>query len=300
MAVITGGGAGIGRQTALEMAEEGAKIVVADYGRDADGKNRADKVADEIKKARGAAVGAYDSVATMAGGQNIINTAIKSFGRVDILVNCAGIFKGVKTVDITEADWDALIGVHMKGHFSCIKAALPEMIKQKSGRIINISSRGASFGTGNISYAAAKAAILGMTSMLADEQRTNNITVNAILPSAVTELFPGGAPRLPDGMPNPPAPDREAGWVSPAIVFLATDEAKDVTGRYIYISGGIFALYARPLLIPGAAPAILHKNGMWTVDDLIEVALPVIKSAPDPITVMGPPPTVGGPKPNTP
>ncbi|MFC2038363.1 SDR family NAD(P)-dependent oxidoreductase [Chloroflexota bacterium] len=218
-----------------------------------------------------------------------MNAAISNFGRVDILVNCAGIFKGAKTIDITEDIWDADYLVHMKGYFTCIKAALPEMIKQKSGRIINIGSRSASFGTGSIIHNAASAGILGMTSMLADEQRTNNITVNCVLPSAKTPLFPGGAPRLADGMPNPPESQRGAESVSPTIVFVATDEAKDVTGRYIYISGGVFALYARPLLIPGTAPAILHKNGIWTVDDLIEVALPVIKSAPDPITIMGPP-----------
>lgn len=307
VAVITGGGAGIGRQTALAMAAEGAKIVVADFGRDPDGKNRADNVVEEIRKANGTAVGAYDSVASVAGGQNIINVATSSFGRVDILVNCAGNFKRASTMEITEADWDSIMSVHMKGHFACIKAALPEMIKQKSGRIINISSRAASFGTGSIAYNAAKAGILGMTSMLADEQRQNNITVNAILPSAVTDLFPGGAPRLPDGMPNPPAPDRGADWISPAIVFLATDEAKDVTGRYIYSSGGIFCLYPRPLLIPGSTPVILQKNGRWTVDELIEIALPVIKNAPDPIVAMGPPrpgmggppPSAGGPQPNT-
>lgn len=141
-AVVTGGGDGIGRATALALAAEGAKVVINDIGHDPEGKSKADNVVNEITKAKGTAVANYDSVATMAGGENIIKTATSNFGRIDILVNSAGNFKLMPTTELTEKDWDSIMDVHAKGHFSCIKAAIPEMIKQKSGRIINISSRG--------------------------------------------------------------------------------------------------------------------------------------------------------------
>ena len=146
VAVVTGGGGDIGKGIALALAAEGAKVVVNDVSRDPDGNSAADKAVEEIKKAGGTAAANYDSVATMQGGENIVKTATSNFGRIDILVNCAGNFKVVKSVEMTEEDWDSIIDVHLKGHFSCTKAAALEMMKQKSGRIINISSRGAPFG----------------------------------------------------------------------------------------------------------------------------------------------------------
>ena len=127
----------------------------------------------------------YDSVTTMPGGENIINTAIKNFGKIDILVNCAGNFLMERSWDYTEAQWDSLIAVHLKGHFACIRAAIPHMIKQKSGRIINFSSTAATFTHFSIGYSAAKAGILGLTLSLAGDLQEFGITVNAIFPSAV-------------------------------------------------------------------------------------------------------------------
>jgi NAD(P)-dependent dehydrogenase (short-subunit alcohol dehydrogenase family) len=265
-AVVTGGGDGIGREVALALAAEGAKIVVNDIGRDPEGKNAADKVVAQITQAKGTAVANYDSVATMAGGENIIKAAISNFGRVDILINCAGNFKAVRTVDITEDDWDSIMAVHLKGHFSCTRAAIPEMIKQKSGRIINISSRSAAFGTASLAYGTAKAGILGFTSMLSAEQKENGITVNAILPSAETKLFPGPGLKLGDNMPI--APERGPEFVAPVIAYLATDEARSITGRYIYASGGYICIYARSLQLPGDAHILINKTGKWTIDEL--------------------------------
>jgi NAD(P)-dependent dehydrogenase (short-subunit alcohol dehydrogenase family) len=273
-AVVTGSGDGIGREAALAIAAEGARVVVNDIGLDADGRNIADKVVEEIKEAGGTAVVNYDSVATIAGGENIIKTATSNFGRIDILVNCAGNFKAVKTVDITEGDWDSIMAVHLKGHFSCVKAAIPEMIKQKSGRIINISSRAAAFGAGSLAYNTAKAGILGFTSMLSAEQKENGITVNAILPSAETKLFPGPPPSIGDNMPI--SSRRGPEYVAPLIVFLATDEAKNITGRYMYISGEYICIYARALVLPGDAHILLRSTGKWAVDELGETLLPII------------------------
>jgi NAD(P)-dependent dehydrogenase (short-subunit alcohol dehydrogenase family) len=271
VAVVTGGGDGIGRGIALAMAAEGAKVVVNDYGRADDGKNRADKVVEEIKEAKGTAVANYDSVATMPGGENIIKTATASFGRIDILVCCAGIFKPRLAVDMTEDDFDAIFAVHVKGHFSCMKAAIPEMIKQKSGRIISISSRAAAGGGGNMAYSGAKAAILGMSSALSAELKQHGITVNAILPSADTRLFPGKKTKaMVGGLPVPIWAEPE--YVAPTVVFLATDEAKDITDRYIYACGGDICIYAKPLQVPGDSHIIVRKTtGKWTVDELSEV-----------------------------
>ncbi|HJX12402.1 MAG TPA: SDR family NAD(P)-dependent oxidoreductase [Dehalococcoidales bacterium] len=265
-AVVTGSGDGIGRGVALALAAEGAGVVINDIGRDASGKSAADRVAAEIKKAGGAAVASYDSVATMQGGENIIKTAVSNFGRIDILVNCAGNFKAVTTVEVTEDIWDSIIAVHLKGHFSCSKAAVKEMIKQKSGRIINISSRAAAFGAASLPYSAAKAGILGMTSMLSAELKQHGITVNVILPSAETKLFAGPAPNIGDNMPI--APDRGPEFIAPLIAYLATDKAGNITGRYFYASGGDICIYGHPFKLPGEAHMLVRKTGKWTLDEL--------------------------------
>ena len=271
-AVVTGGGNGIGRAAALALAAEGAKVVVNDIGRDPNGKSIADEVVEEIRKSNGTAVANYDSVATMLGGENIIKTATSNFGRIDILVNCAGNFRAVHTVDMTENDWDSIIEVHLKGHFICTRAAALEMTKQKSGRIINISSRAAfscpPFGLPSLAYSTAKAGILGFTMVLSGELKEHGITVNAILPSANTKLFPGTAPR---GGDLPSSLMLDPDFVAPIIVYLATDEAQNITGQLIYASGGDLCIYAR-LLQPHA---FIRKMGKWTIDELTEVIPPL-------------------------
>jgi NAD(P)-dependent dehydrogenase (short-subunit alcohol dehydrogenase family) len=271
VAVITGAGsqAGIGKEVALAMAAEGAKVVVNDIARDPDGTSGADRVVEEIRKAKGTAVANYDSVATMAGAQNIIKTAISNFGRIDILLNAAGNFLIKPTVDYTEAEWDAVMDVHLKGYFGCTQAALREMMKQKSGgRIINIASNAAftpGLGPGPaIAYCAAKAGVLGFTWMLSLEMKEHGITVNAITPVAVTGLFPIPG-RVVDGV-QMFGPE----FVAPIIVYLATDEAKDITGQIIYSGSGDLCIYALPLKTPGPHQ-YLHKMGKWTVDELVEI-----------------------------
>jgi NAD(P)-dependent dehydrogenase (short-subunit alcohol dehydrogenase family) len=274
-AVVTGGGSemGIGKEVALAMATEGAQVVVNDITKDPDGTWGADRVVREIKKAKGSAVANYDSVTTMSGGENIIKTATSNFGRVDILVNCAGNFIARPTVDYTEDEWDSTIAIHLKGLFSCTRAAIIEMIKQKSGgRIINITSVGAfppNLGPGPATaYATAKAGVLGFTKMLSLEMEEHGITVNAISPNAVTGLFPFremfGAQRY--------GPE----FVAPIIVFLATDEAKNITGQFIYSGGGDIAIFDQPMQMP-EPPRFTQKTGKWTVDELIKIIPPLIR-----------------------
>jgi 3-oxoacyl-[acyl-carrier protein] reductase len=267
-AVVTGSGNGIGRGVALMFAAEGAKVVVNDIAKDPDGMRAADRVVREITAAGGTAVANYDSVTARVGGENIIKTATSNFGRIDILVNCAGNFKPCPTVKVTEDDWDSIIDVHLKGHFNCTKAAVIEMTQQKSGRIINFSSRAAFAGAGALVYSTAKAGILGFTTSLAAELKEHGITVNAILPSATTNLFPGTAPR---GGDVPDSLSLDPDYIAPIIAYLATDEAQSITGQFIYASGGDICIYARPL----QPRTFIRKIGKWTVDELIGVIPPL-------------------------
>jgi NAD(P)-dependent dehydrogenase (short-subunit alcohol dehydrogenase family) len=270
-AVVTGAGnpVGIGRAVAIALAAEGARVVVNDIGRDSNGRSAADTVVEEIVKAKGKAVANYDSVATMQGGENIIKTAMSNFGRIDILVNCAGNFFPKRIFETTEEEWDSIMAVHLKGHFSCTRAAVLEMITQKSGRIINFSSRAATVGGGSAVYSVAKAGILGFTSALAADLKEFNIAVNAILPSAVTGLFPWPKKRMEDNLPV--AASTEADYVAPMVAYLATDEAQGITGRFIYASGGDICIYPRPLQVPSESPIFIRKMGKWTIDELSQV-----------------------------
>jgi NAD(P)-dependent dehydrogenase (short-subunit alcohol dehydrogenase family) len=264
-AVITGSGGGIGRCVALAMAAEGAGVVVNDIGVGADGIKLADKTVAEIKKAGGKAAASYDSVTTVISGQKIIDTAIASFGRVDILVNCAGNFRGTSTLDISQEEWDATLDLHIGGHFSCAKAAAKAMVAQKSGgSIINFASRGAFpfFGASGSSYAVAKAAILGFTTALSMELKKYDIRVNAICPNASTPLFPSTDSRGGFGIPKTTSLDPAD--IAPMLVYLVTDEAKNISGQFIYVAGGDFCIFERPLL----PKMYVRKIGRWTVQEL--------------------------------
>jgi 3-oxoacyl-[acyl-carrier protein] reductase len=270
-AVVTGAGSGgIGRAVALTLAAEGAGVVVNDIGRDPEGNSIADKVVKEIEQAGGKAVANYDSVAAMEGGENIIKTAVSNFGGIDILVNCAGNYKRTPALELTEKEWDSIISVHLKGHFACDMAAIREMVKRKKGRIINFSSRAAMSGGGNIAYGSAKAAIVGLTLALALELKDHGITVNCILPSADTKLFPGPRPKMMGGG-LPPSLWLEPDYIAPLVAYLATDEAKGINGRLIYASGGDICIYSTPMDVSGQTNMFIRKMGKWNIDELIVV-----------------------------
>ena len=265
VAVITGGGGGIGRCVALALAAEGVSVVVNDFGTGSDGIKLADKVVDEVKKAGGRAVANYDSVTTVASAAKIIKTATDNFGRLDILINCAGNIVHTSTLEITQEQWDATLAVHIGGHFSCSQAAARAMVKQKSGgSIVNFASRGAFpfFGASGSTYAVAKAGILGFTTALSQELKQYGIRVNAICPNASTPLFPSTDPR--GGMGIPRTLSLDPADIAPLIVYLVTDEAKNITGEFIYAAGGDFCVFERPL-----QPRIyVRKIGKWTIDEI--------------------------------
>ena len=193
VAVVTGSGGGIGRGIAILMAEEGAKVVVNDLGGAVDGSGSSDaaanKVAEEIKAAGGEAVPNYESVATVEGGEKIIQTAIDSFGKLDILVNNAGILRDRMVFNMAPEEWDSVIKVHLYGVFNCSKPASVIFRQQRSGRIISMSSTSGLIGnSGQANYGAAKAGIAGFTRVIARDLGRYGVTCNYIAPGAGTRM----------------------------------------------------------------------------------------------------------------
>src|SRR5258708_18815291 len=189
VAVVTGAARGIGREIALLLAKHGAKVVVNDYGGGSDGagdaRGPADDVVNEIKGQGGQAAASYDSVASMAGGQRIIQTAVDHCGRIDIVVNNAGILRDRMIFNMTEEEWDGVIDTHLKGTFAVTRAAVPHMRERKWGRIINMTSTSGLVGNiGQANYAAAKLGIVGFTKVVALDMARYNVTANCISPFA--------------------------------------------------------------------------------------------------------------------
>ena len=194
IAVVTGAGRGIGREIALLMAAEGAKVVVNDLGANTDGTGAtmiADEVVAEIKAAGGEAVANTDSVADVAGGERLIQTAIDAFGGMDILVNNAGILRDRTIFKMEESDWDAVLAVHLKGHYCCTRPFANYIrAENRTGcRIINFSSVSGLFGNfGQANYGAAKAGIAGFSRVIALELAKYGCTSNTISPGALTRM----------------------------------------------------------------------------------------------------------------
>jgi len=267
VAVVTGSGRGVGRGIALCLASEGAKVVVNDPGSTVDGRGKegdpAIEVVEEIKKAGGQAVPNYDSVADFAAAERIIKTAVDSFGRIDILVNNAGILRDKSVVKMDEGDFDAVLGVHLKGTFNCGRHALPLMREQNYGRVINItSSAGLRGNFGQSNYSAAKAGIMGITFTWAIECAKYGITVNAMAPAGLTRmvgLIPGmeGKPMAPEMDPNQNAA---------MVAFLASEKAAHVNGQIFGRRGFAFTLFQTPRPIAamykpgGLSPAEIATN----------------------------------------
>lgn len=281
VAVVTGAGRGLGRAHALALAAEGAKVVVNDLGGEWNGTGSStapgDEVVAEIRKAGGEAVASYESVATKQGGEKIIETATDNFGRLDILMNNAGILKDRMIFKMTEEEWDAVIKTHLYGHYYCTMPASVIFREQRSGRIINTSSVAWLGNLSQANYSAAKAGIVGFTRTVARDMGRYGVTCNAICPLAKTRL--GLRPeqlkaakraaekgdtfmlelwqRMEHLMPED---------VSPFVVYLATDEAANINGCVFSVQGGDIGIYPDPVLT-----SIIHKEGRWTIDELIDI-----------------------------
>jgi NAD(P)-dependent dehydrogenase (short-subunit alcohol dehydrogenase family) len=272
VAVVTGAARGIGKEIAVLLARHGARVVVNDYGGSAVGTGAthgpADDVVKEITEAGGQAVANYDSVASMAGGKSIIDTAVSAFGRIDIVVNNAGILRDRMIFNMSEEEWDAVIDTHLKGSFAVTRAAAPLMREQKSGRFINMTSTSGLVGNaGQANYAAAKLGIVGLTRVTALDMARYNVTANCISPFAWTRMI-GTIPTQTEAQKARVEKIKKMSpaHIAPLAAFLASDDAKDVSGQVFGVRGKEIMLFGqhRPV-------TRIHHGDGWTVERIAEI-----------------------------
>lgn len=235
--IITGGARGVGRAYALKLAEHGAKIVLNDLGSAPDGRggdtSPGEQVVSEIKELGGEAVLNTADVADGPGAQGMVQQAIDTFGRLDVLINNAGILRDKLLINTTEEDWDAVIRVHLRGTFLPMHHAgnywrtMSKAGNPVDGRVINTTSHSGIFGTvGQTNYGAAKAGVAGMTIIAAREFQRLGVTVNAISPRATTRLTEGLGNWTPEQLLK-----RDPEWIAALVTWLASPESKGITGR---------------------------------------------------------------------
>lgn len=277
-AAVTGAGRGIGHDIALAFAREGANVVVNDLGGDVDGAGGskvADEVVEEIKAAGGQAVANYDTVATPEGGQGIFQSAIDGFGGLDILVNNAGILRDRTIFNMEEADWDAVLAVHLKGHYCCTRpfARYIRETNRPGCRIINFSSVSGLYGNfGQSNYGAAKAGIAGFSRVIALELDKYGTKVNTISPGASTRMTIGL--REARGVAvDVDAPDQSPKQIAEVVTWLASSASEDVNAQIIDVMQGWVGIMQQPAVIKS-----FTTDGMWTLDDL-DKAMPALMEA---------------------
>lgn len=291
VAVITGAGRGIGREEAILLSKLGAKVVVNDPGVSHTGEGKETKVADEvveeIRNMGGEAVANYDFVDDFEGARRMIYTAIDNFGKIDVLVNNAGILRDKMVFNMTEEDWDKVISVHLKGTFNCTHHACAWWRKQAkegkpvSGRIINTTSDAGLLGNiGQSNYGSAKAAIATFTVIVAEEMARYNVTVNAIAPLARTRLTTDATPQLaslfqalesaPFDVFNPKA-------IAPLVAYLASDKSAGITGQVFRIAGNMIWLMSGWRAV---AMRKKEKKEYWDVSELDPVIRDMVKNVP--------------------
>ena len=239
VALITGASRGIGRATALELAKAGAKIVINYAGNAA----AAQEVLKAIQDLGGQAIAVQANIAVAAEVDELIEKTVAAFGSIDILVNNAGITRDTLLMRMKEADWDAVLDTNLKGVFLCTKAVAKLMMKQRSGKIITMTSVvGLTGNAGQANYAAAKAGVVGFTKSMAKELGSRGITVNAVAPGFIatdmTEVLPDSVKEqmtrtIPLGRPGTPSD------VAKAVLFLCSDAAAYITGQTLNVDGGM-------------------------------------------------------------
>lgn len=268
VAIVTGAGGGLGRAHALLLAQEGASVVVNDLGGARDGtgsgQSMADTVVEEIIAAGGKAVANYGSVTDDVAAQSMVKTAMDTYGRIDILVNNAGILRDRSFKNMSDAEWDAVIDVHLRGAYLATKHVWAALLEQgQGGRIIMTSSTSGLIGNfGQANYGAAKAGLAGFMRVLALEGMKYGITVNVLAPAALSRMTEDLMPDTPE-LAERMAPEK----VSPTVAWLCTDDAGSVTGRQFCVSGN------RTTLLSWQTDVIAEKDSMaepWSVDEIGE------------------------------
>ena len=266
VAIVTGSGRGIGREFALCFGREGAKVVINDVGVALDGQGTDDdpavQVCKEIEALGGEAVPNYDSVSDFDGAARIVQTAVDAFGTVDILVNNAGIVRDRSLLKMEESDFDAVIGVHLKGTFNCTRHAAPIMKEKGYGRIVNItSSAGLRGNFGQTNYGAAKAGIMGMTFVWSLELGKYGITVNAIAPSGATRMTASLFEKSGTG----PPPEENPALNAPLVAYVASEQAAHVNGQILGRTEYAYTLFQQPKQI-----AWMWRDGGWTASEVAQ------------------------------
>ncbi|MDA0770661.1 MAG: SDR family NAD(P)-dependent oxidoreductase [Chloroflexi bacterium] len=287
VAVVTGAGRGVGRGVAKLLAEEGASVVVNDLGCDVDGSGSsqtpADNVVAEIKASGGNAVANYDDIAIMDGGENVVRTAVETYGQLDILVNSTGVMRDRMIYQMTPEDWDLVVRNNTKGVFTTCKFAGIVFRQQRSGRIVNMTSDAGLGDIGRSNYAAASEGIVGLTRTVGRDLGRYGVTCNAISPMVETRLFPGTVEefRVAEGIHPTPAERAGIGasspvaeWdgpgipddpdnVAPLAVYLCTYAVPNVNCNVFGVRGGSIFLYSNPSI-----EKALHKWGTFTMDEM--------------------------------
>ena len=276
VAIITGSGRGVGKGVAQLMAKEGAKVLIVDPGVNVDGsgfdQSFAQQVADEINHDGGSAAPCTESVATMDGGERIVQSAIDNFGHLDIVVTCAGILRDRMIFNMSEQEWDDVISVHLKGTFTIVKHASILFRQQRSGRIITFSSTSGLYGnSGQANYGAAKDGVAGFTRVVAKDMGRYGVTANSIAPSASTRMItsvPDEARQLRSarGIVGGSQLRGEAEEIAPFITWLASDQSQHVNGHIFHVTNGLISLLNEPAPI-----RTINKATPWTVEELIRV-----------------------------
>jgi NAD(P)-dependent dehydrogenase (short-subunit alcohol dehydrogenase family) len=274
VAIVTGAGRGIGRATAHELASAGADVVVNDPGGGIDGAGADSRVAEgvvqEILTSGGSAVSNLDSVATLAGAQAIVDTALRQFGRIDVIVNNAGSSRQNMLWDMPEEDFESLLSTHLKGTWNMMRAAAPHLIAQRSGSIINMSSGVSVLGAiANAGYCAAKAGVLGLSAAAAMDLGPFGIRVNSLFPAASSRLDTKQEPwrKIYRTADRPVmAPDI---WrpeiVATFVAYLASDRAADINGQLFACGGESIAAFP----VWQADTTLTTPGGAWTLDSLV-------------------------------
>lgn len=277
VAIVTGAGRGIGRGEAMLLAQEGARVIVNDLGGSPAGtgadSSPADEVVAEIKAAGGEAIANYDSVETMEAGEKMVRQALDTWGRLDIVVNNAGILRDRMVFNMTEEEWDAVISVHLKGHFTISKPASLLFRQQRSGRLIGTGSSSGLGNMGQANYAAAKEGIAGLFRTLARDLGRYGVTSNYIRPGAATRLTlspemeqarqRAAAAGMARGGGGSALNERHPDRIAPLVVWLCTEAAANVNGQDFGVGGNTISLYSQPTPVN-----TITRDGGWTLDAL--------------------------------
>lgn len=270
VAVVTGAGGGIGKGIALALAAAGARVVVNDIGA-----AQAQSVVDEIKAAGGQAVANTDSVASRASAEQIVQTAVDVYGKIDIIVNNAGNLRDRLFHKMSEEEWSQVIDVHLNGSFNVSRAAAPYFRQQESGAYVHMTSTSGLIGNfGQANYSAAKMGIVGLSKSIALDMSRFNVRSNCIAPFAWTAMTSSIPAETPDEKARVLKLQKmEAGKIAPLVVYLGSDGASEVTGQIFAVRANEIMLFSQPRPIRS-----VHMSTGWTPEDIADIAIPAMKN----------------------